>query len=109
MATVTVTFRDDFQGEEGVQVELKSDPAMTEDRSKWTEAQHMAMGLLHMLDQTMRMQAEAESHAHGACPVTGMKAQSEEPKSCDGNGGCGGGGHCSRHEHTEPEDCCKNH
>lgn len=107
MATVTVTFRDDFQGEEGVQVELKSDPALIEDRSTWTEAQHMAMGLLHMLDQTIKAQQHAESH--GACPVTGMKAQAEEPKSCDGQGGCGGGGHCSRHEHTDPEDCCKNH
>lgn len=93
MATVTITLTD---VEDGVTVKLDSDVTvdwenLAEDA---TDAQRMAVSMLRLYE-----------HAHD----TAEKMQAEG--ACDGNGGCGsgGGGHCTRHKHTDPEDCCQNH
>lgn len=106
MATVTITFRDDVQGEEGVAVEIRSDPPMPESHEKATEAQKMAIGALHLLEAAINDHEEVNESSADDCPALKPK------KSCGhGSGGCGSkhanSGHCSRHKDTPPEECCQ--
>jgi len=106
MATVTILFRDEMVNDEGVHVELRSDPPYPEKHDDCTEAQRMAFGLLHMLDEHMKSAENAESK----CPVV-KNLQHNHTKDCDGNGGCGGKhekeGTCAKHKDTPPDKCCQ--
>lgn len=106
MATVTITFRDDVQGEEGVSVEIRSDPPMPESHENATEAQKMAIGALHLLEAAINEHEELNEASAADCPALKPK------KGCGhSGGGCGGkhahGGHCSRHKDTPPDECCQ--
>ena len=105
MATVTIIFRDENVGEEGVHVELRSDPAYPEKHENCTEAQRMAYGLLHMLDEHMKSAENAEK-----CPVMHAHHHSDK-KSCDDREGCSGKhkkeGTCAKHKDTPPDKCCQ--
>jgi len=92
VATVIITLTDVADG-----VTVKIDSDVTADWENLaidaTDAQRMAVSMLRLYE-----------HAHDAAEK--MQA---EGNACDGNGGCGGTKTCTRHEHTHPDECCKNH